>query len=802
MSTEAEKPVFSSDTKFSVPTGWDGLRNLLAPPTDSDFRAAIECFIPADSQAYRTEPPGLSIGDSKDAKEKKRELVGDEITLRDYTESNNDDPSSIPSDLGLWSFSYPDSATGRCTDSRPVRPQRSALIAVLCPVPGQVPQGNWTIRVHLQGAKIGSSSHRPVQYSDGADAIWKIRWLGQGGFWVELDPERAPNMYLGLKRWHNGLVPSLTWPLGWLILFLLLLISTRHCRILPQTGVSGYRWDAVRALQGVAFCALCATLVVIAADAFYNLSSDKTPHAAYARIEAILAIALVSAFGLRLWRWSRLKLLTVLGVAALGAIAYFGPGLITLESGQSRNASTATLDRWQLVGYLNHLLIGAASVSVIFVGAARLCSSAVQTISRSNDRTSSELPRRRKVTAGGAIYYPVAAVLAVVVVSQWVRGLYDQWDHRRLVPGQGGSIDVVSAAILPQLPWFPDFLLHWLPALLYYIVTVCALAALAQQAAADTSWQSAILQVPSSALAIIALLFDVAVVGLYGSYRSLQIPTAFLAFLVLGRLIIREPSRLKAELAQAAGGAVEVNLEKLQQALLVRSRAEMRSSPTERSLAADEEPGRGVFSDQELAIALGPRVHWWGNGMYATKVGLFIAGPIAAYDTYRSYQAGVFSSILLSRSGLFDALLWILSEGLTWIIASFALGALWPLIVGRRGVHKGLALGAVVVVAACVDLLLSRSVGQAAQFDVATWAILILAYLGSLAVILDLSTLKNVERRRWEFVDYLRLRDTRWLATYGVTAVLIVFAIIQQIRSGQPLTSVPGSVITGVLKGG
>ena len=67
-------------------------------------------------------------------------------------------------------------------------------------------------------------------------------------------------------------------------------------------------------------------------------------------------------------------------------------------------------------------------------------------------------------------------------------------------------------------------------------------------------------------------------------------------------------------------------------------------------------------------------------------------------------------------------------------------------------------------------------------------------------MILDVTTLKKVERERWEFIDYLRLRNTRWLATYGVVATIAAFTIFQEIRSGQPIINVPESVISGVLR--
>jgi hypothetical protein len=217
---------------------------------------------------------------------------------------------------------------------------------------------------------------------------------------------------------------------------------------------------------------------------------------------------------------------------------------------------------------------------------------------------------------------------------------------------------------------------------------------------------------------------------------------------------------------------------------------------------ATTDNGATAWSEQELALALGPQITWWRNGLYAAKIGSFVALPAVTYDAYQSFRTGFFGMPFHSNSGLFDLMLWVASEALQWLVASFTLGALWPSLLGRRGVHKGLALGAVIVAAAGTETLVSRAFGQPGAFDLATRAVLILGYLGALGVMLDVFTLKKVDRDRWEFVNYLRLRETRWLAAYGATSLLVIGSIVHQIRSGEPLTNLPTTLISDVIAGG
>jgi Family of unknown function (DUF6185) len=825
----------------------------------------VTCFLPDNSQAYRTGPPTVSVDDSEQAKQKKQELVGDHITLEDYLQSNDGDPGYLPSDLGVWSLYDQGSTMSACVASQPKQLPHSYLLAVLCPILGKSLYGQWTIHLDLQGSTIVSSSHRPVQYSGGTSATWKAKNLGDtGGFWVELRPDRASGLYFAIQKWHGGVIPLLSGMIGWSILFFLLLIVARRSYHWISHVQGNKEWNVAKALQGICICALLACALTITVDAIWSLSSDQTPHATYARIEAILVFGLVSAVGLQAWRRSWPKFLVILAVLVLGTLAYFGPSEITLESGQTSSPSTADLSWWQLLGYLNHLFIGAALVGVLIAAALAVGKTAVETGIRPKEPADSTVKTessRHGPSWGLALVGVLITALAVsktavetgipakgpadstakaesprhglnrvtrhvigvlcgmAVVLQWLRIAYDQWDHRRLFPGASASLESVSNALLPQFPWFPDFILHWLPALLYYSAIIYVFATLAQLAQADTSLKRAVISSVPPAFQLTVVLFAIGVVGLYGSYRSVQIPISFLVSLVLMRVVVRPTDRLEIELQKAQERVNEVDLEQLQQVLLQNSRTEAETSQERQDEGGDgagtimrwwrrrrsdtnkaaAEDTANSFSDQEIALALGPRIGWWGNALYATKISALVAILVIAYDAYQANRSGLFSGFLQARDGFFLALQWVLSEVVTWITVGFTLGALWPLIPGRRGVYKGLVLGAVAVVSVGLDYLIVRGFSQD-TYDYISWSVLILSFFAIVAIILDVSTLKKVGRKRWEFIDYLRLRDTRWLATYGAVVIIVVFAIFQQIRSGQPLSSVPVSVINSILR--
>jgi hypothetical protein len=49
-------------------------------------------------------------------------------------------------------------------------------------------------------------------------------------------------------------------------------------------------------------------------------------------------------------------------------------------------------------------------------------------------------------------------------------------------------------------------------------------------------------------------------------------------------------------------------------------------------------------------------------------------------------------------------------------------------------------------------------------------------------------------------VSILRLRNTKWLAGYGLVAAAVIFNLAKVIQSGDPITSLPSAFLSSVLR--
>jgi hypothetical protein len=76
----------------------------------------------------------------------------------------------------------------------------------------------------------------------------------------------------------------------------------------------------------------------------------------------------------------------------------------------------------------------------------------------------------------------------------------------------------------------------------------------------------------------------------------------------------------------------------------------------------------------------------------------------------------------------------------------------------------------------------------------------IVTVLAVIGTVLDLASLRNVEAEGWDVVSVLRLRNTRWLAAYGLVAAAVIVNLAKVIQSGEPITSLPSALLTSVLR--
>ncbi|KRE54809.1 hypothetical protein ASG92_24685 [Arthrobacter sp. Soil736] len=476
------------------------------------------------------------------------------------------------------------------------------------------------------------------------------------------------------------------------------------------------------------------------------------------------------------------------------------------------------------MGYLSHVGLGILLVWVVATVLLKLLSTLMGMISlRGAVWMALERPVVRCVIG-------LLVGIAVIGQSVHVRG---QWDDRfALVPGRPRSIADVRDQLLSDLPWIPDFLGHWLPLAFYYAVLLSGLAVLASHASTEGGSLAA---VPASAMRpFIMLFFAAAVVGTAGEYRGIVFPLQFLIALAFLWPLSRRTPRLDHPLFADIDLSNPQVLEGVQCRLLETSKRNLAEQRRNEALERQYEKGEATstpsvfrqfvellprkaeaargdgesssrendwkLTEQEQALALGPFADWWRNARYAARTGFLLAIPVVAYDSFVAIDSGIAKDWFADMAGTITAINWVIGEVLLWLFASFSLGALWPLIPGRRGFHKGVVLGMIPSAAVGAEFLVVQALREG-PWDAARFVLLLCSYLALVGIIIDLKTLKKIERQRWEFVDYLRLRDTRWLAAYGLTALTLSNVIFTQVSEGKPLTSIPLSLLSAVTRG-
>jgi hypothetical protein len=323
---------------------------------------------------------------------------------------------------------------------------------------------------------------------------------------------------------------------------------------------------------------------------------------------------------------------------------------------------------------------------------------------------------------------------------------------------------------------------------------------------------------------LLVVIFSACVVGTSGSYRGIAVPVSFLVGIGALMAVLHRPAWLLDNSGVVAPGrGLRQELEDFQLNILcaekVTSMRERRSDEIESrfkkgtissaeyaselsAAAAGTPPDPLSIDARDTAVAMGPRADWWHNGLFSMRVGAVVASPAVAYDIYQYYVNQTFASAATSRGAALELLRIIMGEATLWLSAGFTLGALWILLPGRRGFYKGLALGALVVGAWAADALLSFFVGQASYIDFRSSPVLIVGFLIAVGIVVEIATLKKVERERWELTNFLKLKDTRWIATYGATIFLIGATVFHQVQAGEPLTSLPAAIGEMITNGG
>ncbi|MGV9941059.1 DUF6185 family protein [Streptomyces sp. NPDC003401] len=185
----------------------------------------------------------------------------------------------------------------------------------------------------------------------------------------------------------------------------------------------------------------------------------------------------------------------------------------------------------------------------------------------------------------------------------------------------------------------------------------------------------------------------------------------------------------------------------------------------------------------DAALALGPRDHWWANGVRGARCALLPGVPAAALGVWADrVRAEAWQDTLTDPFGLPGMLLALLYWLSTWVGAGFLLGALWRVLPGRRGAVKALPVAAAFALPVGLDALAGRFT-QEGSANFALYASTMLLVLTVTAIAIDLDTFHG-ERRYWQsrlglLLSVYQMRYYSLQVAYLVAQIIAVITIWQ-----------------------
>ncbi|WP_327729056.1 DUF6185 family protein [Streptomyces sp. NBC_00487] len=163
--------------------------------------------------------------------------------------------------------------------------------------------------------------------------------------------------------------------------------------------------------------------------------------------------------------------------------------------------------------------------------------------------------------------------------------------------------------------------------------------------------------------------------------------------------------------------------------------------------APDRLPAR--VSVVDVALALGPRDDWWGNGVRGARFALVPGMPAAVLNTWSEGIRGEgWQNTLDDLLGFPSLAITLVSWTAMFAGAGFVLGALWRVLPGRRGAVKALPVATAFAVPVGLDVLVARLMRESAA-NVALYVLTMLFVLTVTGIALDLDTFAG-ERRYWQ----------------------------------------------------
>lgn len=151
----------------------------------------------------------------------------------------------------------------------------------------------------------------------------------------------------------------------------------------------------------------------------------------------------------------------------------------------------------------------------------------------------------------------------------------------------------------------------------------------------------------------------------------------------------------------------------------------------------------------DMALALGPRDDWWGNGTRAARLAMAPGVPAAAFNTWAQWIRGEgWHNTLTDLLGLPGLVATFVGWTVVFAAAGFVLGALWRVLPGRRGAVKALPVAAAFALPVGLDALVSWFTRESSA-NLALYIAMMLFVLTVTAIALDFDTFGS-ERRYWQ----------------------------------------------------
>ncbi|WP_150186948.1 DUF6185 family protein [Streptomyces venezuelae] len=151
----------------------------------------------------------------------------------------------------------------------------------------------------------------------------------------------------------------------------------------------------------------------------------------------------------------------------------------------------------------------------------------------------------------------------------------------------------------------------------------------------------------------------------------------------------------------------------------------------------------------DVALAMGPRDTWWGNGCRGALIACLFGLPATAVVVWSgwirgdNWRAGIHYVL-----GLPDLVCGLVVWQACWVGAGFVLGALWRRLPGRRGPVKALAVAVAFALPAGIDALGNLLMDQG-YGDTGLHVLTMLFVLTLTGIALDLDIFRG-ERRFWQ----------------------------------------------------